>query len=107
MNDGTLNNLSEQIVLNVVYTIAAGKRNEFYKKVCEAGIPKQSRLEDGNLKYEYYFPVEDENQILLIEIWKDQASQDAHKEMQHFKKLQEIKETYVTDVKFEKYAVCL
>jgi len=91
------------LVLNVFYTIVEGKREAFYKKVNEARIPQQSRLEEGNLKYEYYFPVESENQILLIEIWKDEASFNAHKEMEPFKKLQIIKEEYVMDVKFEKY----
>jgi quinol monooxygenase YgiN len=91
------------VILNVTYTIKQGKREEFYKKINEAGIPQKSRNEKGNLKYDYYFSADSENQILLIEIWKDQDSQNAHKELEHFKQLQVIKESYVTDVKFEQF----
>jgi len=98
---------NNMIVLNVTYTIKPGKREEFYIKVKESGIVEQSRLEEGNLKYEYYIPIESDNEILLIEIWKDLAAQNTHKELDHFNKLQKIKEDYVTDVKFEKYSPCL
>ncbi|QHQ59414.1 hypothetical protein Ana3638_00205 [Anaerocolumna sedimenticola] len=94
---------NETIILNVTYTIKQGKREEFYSKISEAGIPMKSRSEEGNLKYDYYFPADSEDQLLLIEIWKDQNSQNAHKEMEHFKQLQAIKESYVIDVKFQQF----
>ena len=95
-----------KILFYVVYNVLPGKRKEFYNALCEAGIPRQSRAEKGNLRYEYFFSAESENQVLLIELWDDPASQDEHRETPHFKKLQKIKETYVTDVKMEKYTVC-
>ncbi len=94
---------SETIILNVIYTIKQGKREDFYKKINEAGIPEKSRLEEGNFKYDYYFPADSEDQLLLIEIWKDQDSQNVHKETEHFKQLQVMKASYVTDVKFEQF----
>lgn len=90
-------------VLNVIYTVKEGKRDKFYKKVKKAGIIEASRQEKGCLRYDYYFPAEDKNQILLIEIWENQSAQDAHKEKEHYKALQVIKEKYVEGVRFEEY----
>jgi quinol monooxygenase YgiN len=96
--------MNSSIVLNVIYTVKDGTREKFYNEVQEERIPEMSRLEDGNLKYEYYFPTEDENKILLIEVWKDKLAQDIHNQSDHFKKLQVIKQRYVLDTKLEKYA---
>lgn len=89
------------IVLNVTYTVKNGKREEFYQSIAAAAIPEKSRLEEGNIRYDYYYPVASPNQLLLIEVWKDRDSLNVHKETEHFKKLQSIKETFETDVEFE------
>lgn len=101
--EDAFNEIDSPIVLNVFYTVMDGKRDEFYNAIKEEKIPEMSRAETGNFKYDYYFFIEDENKILLIEEWKDKSSLDIHKESSHFKKLQLIKEKYVTDVKFEEY----
>jgi quinol monooxygenase YgiN len=95
----------QPIVLNVTYVVKPGKREEFYKKVKEAGIPKLSREELGNMRYEYFIPTEQENELILLEIWRNQDAVDTHREMDHFKKLQELKEVYVMDTRFETYAI--
>lgn len=96
--------MDNTLVLNVIYTVVDGKRDEFYNTVQREKIPEMSRLENGNLKYEYYFSVEDKNKLLLIEIWKSKSFQEIHKETEHFKKLQSIKQKYVTDVELREYS---
>ncbi len=91
------------IVLNVTYTVKDGKREEFYQSIAVAAIPEKSRLEEGNIRYDYYYPAASPNQLLLIEVWKDRDSLNVHKETEHFKKLQSIKETFVTEVAFEEF----
>ena len=93
------------VILNVTYTVKDGKREEFYQSVAAAAIPEKSRLEKGNIRYDYYYPANSPNQLLLIEVWQDRAALNVHKETEHFKKLQAIKETFVTDVKFEELKV--
>lgn len=36
------------------------------------------RLEEGNLQYEYFQPLEDPETILLIDSWQDQQALDRH-----------------------------
>ena len=41
-------------------------------------IEQQPRAEAGNLKYEYFFPMDDKETVLLIDNWEDQKAVLAH-----------------------------
>ena len=43
---------------------------------CETWI--EIRAEKGNLRYQYFQPIDDPETILLIDSWTDQAAIDAH-----------------------------
>lgn len=92
-------------VLNVYYIVKPGKRDDFYNAVVKSGVPEKSRAEKGNIKYDYYFPVDNENEVLLIEHWKDEAAFKFHTEQEHFKGLQSIKAEYVEDVRMDKFEI--
>ena len=40
---------------------------KFVQEMIESGLVDKVRAEEGNEKYEYYFPVEDEKTVLLID----------------------------------------
>ena len=42
------------------------------------GIVQQIRAGAGNERYEYFFPMEDPETVLLIDSWRDQQAIDAH-----------------------------
>jgi len=96
-------NMKEMFLINVTYTVKEGKRDEFYQKLCDKEIIKKSRNEEGNLKYDYYFPVDNANDILLLEIWTNVTAQQIHSETPHFLELQELKKQYILNVKIEKF----
>ena len=91
------------IVLNVTYVAKPGLREDFYDKVKAEKIPEKSRAEEGNIKYEYFMSADDENEILLIEHWKDADAFDFHTRQAHFKRLQEIKADYLESADVERY----
>lgn len=95
--------MNEQILLEVHYTIAQGKREEFYKKISEAGIADASRAEKGNLKYDYYMSFDSDDEICLIELWENSQAQQEHKNTVHFQKLSELKEMYVENTDITTY----
>ena len=97
--------MNECLLVNVTYTIKDEKREEFFCKVNEMGIANDSRHESGNIRYEYFFPVECEDKLFLMEIWVNDVAQDVHSKTEHYKKLQSLKEEYVTDVRIEKYNI--
>mgnify|MGYP003375351318 CR=1 FL=1 len=60
-----------------VYYTARDKETlyRFFEAVKREKIMEKTREEDGNLKYEYYFSAERENEILIVEEWKSKESQ--------------------------------
>ena len=59
------------ILLHVTQTLKnRDERDRYYAKLCASGIPDASRGEDGNLGYDYFFPADTDNRILLIEKWE-------------------------------------
>ncbi len=95
--------LHSEFHMHVIYKIKEGKRNEFIQKVMEAGIITASKQETGNLFYQYFFPIDDNNSVLLIEAWVDANAQAAHCTTENFKRLSEIKKDYVEKVIIKKY----
>lgn len=67
---------------------------QFYKAVKEAGIIEATHEEEGNIRYEYYFSADRDNEILIVEQWKDRASQEYHDTLPHLDELGKIKEKY-------------
>lgn len=85
----------EMFDMHVYYAACDGDTaRRFYEEVKAAGIIDATRSEEGNLLYEYYFSSERENEILLLEKWKDKESQRYHDGLPHIAKLGEIKKKY-------------
>lgn len=100
-----LRKINSRLLVNVSYQVKPGKRDEFLKKVKEQQIIEASKAEPGNFKYEYYIPTESENILFLIEIWANSEAQALHGKTEHYKRLQTLKEEYVTDTVIEKYGI--
>lgn len=89
------------ITINIYYH---GKRvKEFAKEMMEKKIVDQIRNEEGNLRYDYFFPLEDEDTLLLIDSWKDQKSLDLHHQSPMMKEISELREKYDLHMEVERY----
>ena len=93
------------IVLNVYYKAKRGMREEFFEAVMTAGVPDASRAEEGNIKYDYYFSEADDDELLLVEHWRDEAAFELHKAQEHFKSLGPIKDEYLVDTRIDRFDV--
>ena len=55
----------------VTYTCKPGQRQAFLDALNGEGLAAKCRAEDGNIKYDYYFPENgNENELFLREIWQ-------------------------------------
>ena len=90
------------IVLNVTYQCRPELREEFLEAIMSEGIDAASRAEAGNIKYDYYTPV-DGDELLLVEKWQDAAALKAHSAQAHFARLGEIKAEFVLDTVIERF----
>ena len=93
------------IILNVTYKCIPGMREEFLEAIKNEGIDEASRAEAGNLKYDYYIPLDGGDDLLLVETWRDGTDLRAHAEMPHYAKLKELKPQYVTETVVERYEI--
>ena len=97
--------MKTKLLLLVRYQVKPGMRDEFFNKIKEGGIVEASRREDGNERYDYYIPVDDENALSLLEIWRDQAAQTAHGTQEHYQRLTALKNQYVEETQVTKYII--
>ena len=91
------------ICWNVTYHCKKGKREDFYRALCEMKVREESQKEKGNLWYDYFFAAAAPEDLFLVEAWADPATQQAHTQTKRFEKLQELKAQYCETVMIEKY----
>ncbi len=58
------------ITVNIYYSGRNGVARKFAEEMISSGTVSAIRKEPGNLRYEYFYPVEDEETVLLIDSWK-------------------------------------
>ena len=66
------------ITVNLYYTGKNGSARSFAEEMESSGIATAIRAEEGNLRYQYFQPLDDPENVLLIDSWTDQAAIDAH-----------------------------
>lgn len=88
----------EGILLHVSYRGAKAKA--FADEMQQSGLRTAVLAEEGCLQYDYYLPLAEENCVLLIERWRDQAALDKHAAGEPMAKLKTLKAGYglATDV---------
>lgn len=91
------------ITVNIYYSGINGNARKFAEEMVSSGIVDDIRAEDGNIRYEYFFPMEDDETVLLIDSWKDQRSIDIHHVSPMMKKITELREKYDLHMEVERY----
>ena len=94
---------SYMITVNLYYKGTNGAAKAFAKEMESSGIADAIRAEDGNLRYEYFQPLDDPETILLIDSWRDQAAIDAHHASPMMKQLAELREKFDLHMTVERY----
>lgn len=92
------------ITINIYYSGKNKNARKFAEEIVSSGIVDAIRAESGNLRYEYFFPMDDEETVLLIDSWKDQAALDAHHASDMMARIAELREKYDLHMKVERYA---
>ena len=91
------------ITINIYYTGNNGSARAFAKEMTETGIVDAIRAEDGNLRYEYFFPMNDPETVLLIDAWCDQTALDKHHASPMMAQISALREKYDMHMKVERY----
>ena len=92
------------ITLNIRYRGANGSARAFAEEMLRSGTVAAIRSEPGNLRYEYYIPLDDAEMVLLIDSWTDQAAIDAHHARAMMAAIAALREKYDLHMTVERFA---
>ncbi len=80
------------IIINIKYIGKNAK--DFANEMIKSGIVDEIRKENGNLRYEYYLPLNDNNFVLLIDEWESQEALDIHHNSSIMERIIKLREKY-------------
>ncbi len=90
------------LTLLVKYTAKPGCREKYADQVISSGLLNAIRAENGCLRYDYYFSVQEENVILLVEQWESETLQQKHMQHPNMTRLQALKAEYIANTILQK-----
>ena len=91
------------ITVNLYYTGTNGNARKFAEEMVASGIVDAVRAEEGNERYEYFYPMEDSETVLLIDRWRNQEAIDFHHKSEMMKQIAELREKYKLRLRVERY----
>ena len=91
------------ITVNLRYTGKNGNARKFAEEMTAGGTVAAIRAEAGNLRYEYYQPLDDPETILLIDSWESQEAIDLHHASLMMATIAALREKYDLHMTVERY----
>ena len=67
-----------QLTINIRYTAPKGAAKKYVKEMEKSGIAARIRAVEGCIRYDYFFPADDPDGLLLIDEGADQAALDRY-----------------------------
>ena len=91
------------ITINIYYSGKNGSARKFAEEMVSSGVVEEIRAEKGNLKYEYFLPLNETETVLLIDSWIDQEALDEHHASVMMNKILELRSKSDLHMKVERY----
>lgn len=91
------------ITINIYYKGTNGSARKFAEEMVSSGVVDSIRAEEGNLRYEYFFSMEDPETVLLIDSWENQSALDFHHHSPMMEKIIGLREKYDVHMKVERH----
>ena len=91
------------ITINIYYTGKNNSARAFTKEMMQSGIVDRIRDEDGNIRYEYFLPIDNQETVLLIDSWTNQQAIDEHHKSSMMQDIIRLREKYDLHMRVERY----
>lgn len=91
------------ITMNLYYTGTDGSARKFAEEMISSGTVDAIRAEPGSLRYEYFFPMNDQETVLLIDSWASQEAIDIHHASPMMQTIAELRSKYDLHMRAERY----
>ena len=90
-------------MITVVIKYKGKRAREFASEMISSGLVNKIRNEEGNLRYEYFYPLDNEESVLLIDSWINQEALDKHHALPLMKEIIKLREKYDLHMEVNKY----
>lgn len=91
------------ITVNLYYTGENGNALKFAQEMENSGTADAIRREEGNLRYEYFIPMQDEETVLLIDSWENQQALDVYHASPMMQTIAALRDKYDLHMRVERY----
>ncbi|KRM67557.1 hypothetical protein FD06_GL000708 [Apilactobacillus ozensis DSM 23829 = JCM 17196] len=91
------------LVINIYYKGNNGSAYKFYKDMINSGLVQKVRNEPGNIKYDYFSPINDSETLLLIDEWKTADDLDAHHKSNMMSEIAHLRDKYKLSMHVEMF----
>lgn len=91
------------ILIHIYYTGTNGSAKKFAEEMLSRGIVNEVRAEAGNTQYDYFYPEDDGETVLLIDKWENQAALDAHHKSDIMTEIADLRKKYKLKMRVEKF----
>ena len=91
------------ITVNIYYTGENGSARKFAEEMILSGTVEAIRNEKGNIRYDYFYPVNDSETVLLIDSWENQEALAVHHRTSVMNTIIRLREKYNLHMKVERY----
>lgn len=91
------------ITVNLYYTGKNGAALQFAREMIASGTVAKIKAEPGNLKYDYFTPLDDPETVLLIDSWTCQEAIDQHHASPMMATIAKLREKYDLHMRVERY----
>ncbi|MFI5504765.1 antibiotic biosynthesis monooxygenase family protein [Corynebacterium kutscheri] len=91
------------ITVNIYYTGTGNAAQQFVREMAESGTVAAIRNTPGNLRYEYFVPIDDPHTVLLIDSWQNQQAIDNHHASPMMQTIASLRDKYDLHMRIERY----
>ncbi len=89
--------------VNIYYTGENGSARKFAEEMKSSGLVDRVRAERGNLRYEYFLPMDDAETVLLIDAWESEEALDFHHKSPMMKEIAALREKYHLRMRVQRF----
>ena len=91
------------LIINIYYTGKNGSARKFAEEMVSSGIVDRVRTEEGNERYEYFFPMEDKETVIFFFFFKNQEALDLHHKSEMMKEIADLRNKYELKMRVERF----
>ena len=91
------------LTINIYYTGKDGSARKFAEEMRASGLVEKIRAEKGNLRYDYFLPVDDSETVLLIDAWESEEALGLHHKSPMMAKIAALREKFHLKMRVQKF----